>query len=299
MKNIITKIKYLVLLVFAAFSLNSCEDSAPTDYIAKNYVEAYLYVDMPIKNLLIMNTQPISELSDKSKYFIKDANVVLIENNDTLRLTYDFTNNSGYYNSNTEYLVKPNTLYKLIVTLKDGKTITGQTKTPGRVKWIDAPKPTFYYPSDTLKLPGADSLNISWAPVQGNNFYLIRVTCLDTLNYGKYLTPSSNELNARCYNIMSNMIDDKENPYYKEKTGWGLIANTSSATVWLTFKWFGKQEVTVLAPDQNMINWFINLKFSNSSQTGENLNSVTNAFGVFGSASTDSKEVFMYKNIKK
>lgn len=130
--------------------------------------------------------------------------------------------------------------------------------------------------------------------MEGVDYFLIRTKHLDTLNYGKYLEPPTDEPNRRCFNFLSKI---KEWDFtYKNVTNWGLIGNTQTAAVWFAFKWFAKQTVTVFNADRNMLNWFINLYFNQTTATEPLMNSVNGAYGVFGSASFVEKEVFLYKN---
>ena len=53
------KFRNIVLLligIFGIFLFNACEDAIPSDYIEQKFVEAYLIVDEPIRNIVLMNT---------------------------------------------------------------------------------------------------------------------------------------------------------------------------------------------------------------------------------------------------
>ncbi len=293
MNNITKHLKLLLIIAIPAI-FASCEDPVPNDYIEDKYVEGYLLVDKPIENIILKRTQPINQEYVGEKAMIKDAIVKLTYEGKTIQLSYRDGDSPGYYYANESELVKPDVLYQLHITTPDGKVITASTHTPKRFEWINEPLPKFHYPADTLTLPAVDSLRISWTHVEGVDFFLIRTRHLDTLNYGKYLEPPTDEANRRCFNFLSKM---KEWDFtYKNVTNWGLIGNTQTAAVWFAFKWFGKQTITVFNADRNMLNWFINLFFSQSTATEPLMNSVKGAYGVFGSASFIEKEVFLYKN---
>jgi hypothetical protein len=295
--KILINIAFIISVLGISIFLNSCEDAPPTDYIQEKYVEGYLIVDEPIQGIKLINSVATDKAYIDSALAIRDADVKLITSDKTYNLIFHDGDKSGYYFPDETELVKPDTKYNLEIHTKDGKILTAETTTPKRInKWIVEPKTQFYYPQDTLKLPKVDSLEIAWEAVHKVDFYLIRVLCKDTLEYGKYLPTPVDEPNRRCYNLFSENKDADYN--YKNKTGWGLIANSKTPTVWMAFKWFGKHDVTVYNPDENMLKWFINLYFSGSSETNKNLNSVKGGYGVFGSASTLTKEVFMYKNQK-
>jgi hypothetical protein len=293
MKNIINYSKLLLITAISVIFV-ACEDPVPNDYIEDKYVEAYLLVDKPIENIVLKRTQPLNQKYASENAMIKDAIVKLSYEGKTIQLSYRDGENPGYYYADESELVKPEVLYELHITTSDGKVITASTRTPKRFDWVDEPKSRFHYPADTLNLPAVDSLKISWTPVEGVDYFLIRTKHLDTLNYGKYLEPPTDEPNRRCFNFLSKI---KEWDFtYKNVTNWGLIGNTQTAAVWFAFKWFGKQTVTVFNADRNMLNWFINLYFNQTTATEPLMNSVNGAYGVFGSASFVEKEVFLYKN---
>lgn len=292
MKNI----SMLMAILFLALFLNSCEDSDPGNYIAETYVEAYLIVGQPIEKIMVYKTLPTNVKYTKSSAMIKDANVIISVEGTEYPLVYT---DNGYEYADKSVKVLPKKKYELKIVLNDNvdiskrTVITGETNTPDVFQWVREPKPIFHYPQDTLKLPRIDSLDLEWTSLPDNPFFLLRVTCIDTLEYGKYLTNPTTEMNRRAYNI-NNKINEETN--YKNITSWAFIANTKTPTVWNAFKWFGKQEVAILCPDFNMINWFVNVHFTNSSYTTELLNSVKGANGVFGSASIIEKEFFLIKN---
>lgn len=284
-----------IAIIFGLISfVVSCEDPAPTDYIQEKYVEGYLIVGQPIEGIILKNTQAITDKYDYENSLIKDAVVKLTFEGKAVTLDYRDGDIPGYYFADSQEIVKPDVVYELHIETTDGKIITASTKTPKVFQWIDEPKSILYYPQDTLKLPAVDSLQISWTPVDGVEFYLVRTKHLDTLNYGKYLNPPTDEPNRRCFNFLSK--NEEWDFSYKNVTNWGLIGNTKSAAVWFAFKWFGPQTVAILNPDKNLLDWFKNIYFNQSSATEPILNSVKGAYGVFGSASMVEKEIFLVKN---
>jgi hypothetical protein len=293
MKNINNYLKITILIGFISI-IASCEDPVPNDYIQEKYVEGYLIVGEPIRGIMLRNTQAISEKYNPESGLIKDALVQLTFEGKTITLEYQDGETPGYFYPDLDDTVKAETLYELYISTPDGKIITSSTKTPKTFAWIDEPKSQIYYPQDTLALEKVDSLKISWTPVEGVNNFLVRTKNLDTLNYGKYLTPATDEPNRRCYNFLSKNADFDF--MYKNVTNWGLIANTETAAVWFAFKWFGRQTIAMFNPDPNMLNWFMNVFFTHSTQTDPLLNSIKGGYGVFGSASIIEKEIFLYKN---
>jgi len=275
--------------------LASCEDEPPTTYSQVKYLEGFLITDKPVQGILLMNSQPVNQKFDREKAMIKDADVKLSVNGTSHTLIYRDGDNPGYYHPDESFLIEPETKYEIIINTIDGSLVTAETITPKRINgWVKEPKPIISYPSDTLKLPHVDSLDIEWDKVPDVSFYLIKILAKDTSDYGRYLEPPTNELNRRTYNFMSNI--EETGIFYKNPSSWNLIANNKTPTVWLAFRWFGLHEVEVYNPDPNMLNWFINIFFTASSENNELLNSVNGGLGVFGSASIVKKEVFLLKN---
>lgn len=288
MKN---KFLALALMILGlAFLLTSCEDTPPIDYQPKNFVEGYLIVDQPIENITVMRTQPINEPYNYENSLIRDAEVTIIGDNQVFNLSIAPKGDSGYYNPDRSYLIKPETKYELHIKLKDGTIITGETTTPSRFSWKEKIKPQVQYPLDSVKLPPTDY--ISWEPVQKTGdltgFYIIRVIPLDTLNYGKYLDPPTEELNRHPFSPF------KEEDNYKEFSAAGFVANTRTSVVWSVFNWFGKQKVQVYAGDDNFINWF--LQNQQARAINDQLRSVHGGEGCFASASMIQDTFFLLKN---
>lgn len=279
----------LMLIATIAFGLNACEDDVIKDYIPRNMVEAYLIVDQPIENIKILKSQPVFGKFDYSKALIRDAKVFIKGDGQVIALTIDAEGNTGYYDPAKSYLIKPNTEYKLEIELSDGTYITANTTTPGRTAWTIPVKDDIQYPIDTLKLKASEM--IKWNKVPGVDFYIGNIKCLDTLNYGIYLNPATEELNRRCYNFTTSHKDGEE---FKEISMSVFLANNESSVVWNAFKWFGKHSVTIYAPDDNMIRWFI--QSYQMREFDERLNSINNGYGCFGSASMVTDTFFLKKN---
>lgn len=287
--------KYIIsfLITFAALLfISGCEDLPPDKYIPETYVEAYLIVDEPIENIIVMTSQPLSSSFTYDESLVSDAEVrITDENNTEYILEFRDSNEVGYYLPDTTVLVQPETEYTLEITLGDGTVITGETTTPARFDWIRPPKDIIQYPKDTLSLPEVDSLEIEWENASGAIWYLLRIRCADTLDYGIYLDNVSNdELNRRIERPWS-----RRERFYNDVSRWvGAIPNNKTPLVWTTLKWFGRTEVSVYAPDFNFLQWFIHYQ-----RTGiyePILGSVEGGIGVFGSASVIRKESFVLKN---
>lgn len=278
--------KYLLMIIaLSALFISSCADEIPTKYVPQPVVEGILIVDEPIDNIKVIMTQPVTVKYNYYKSMIKDAEVIIKEGNNEFLLKFNYdTLNPGYFLENTDYKVKPLTDYYLTIKLNDGTLLKGYTRTPDRFSWSRKVKDTLQYPLDTLKLGDRDS--ISWIGPAG--YYVITVKCLDTLDYGKYQNPASNEKNRRIYRPYLNEWT------YREQTAIGLIPNTKSTVVWSAFKWFGYHEVSLYNPDWNYLKWL--LQNIGQNQANPLLSSIEGGLGVFGSASTIKARTFLKKN---
>ncbi len=277
-------LKYILIsLVFLA----ACGDDVPTDYKPDVVLEAILLVGEPIQNIALLQTQPISSKYNHYKAFIKNAEVLVKADGQVFSLLFNYDSlKPGYYYPDVNYKVKPNTEYTIEVKLPDGKILSGKTTTPTEIYWQTRVNKTIQYPKDTINLPQSDS--ISWTRAPGFDYYIIAETCLDTLEYGKYLDPPTNEKNRRVYNPFIN-----ENRY-KEQSVSGLIPNTKARIVWSAFRWFGKHELTIMAADWNLVRWYLQNLGVNS--VNPLLGSVEGGIGVVGSAYAIRDTFMLLKN---
>ena len=265
-----------------------CEDQAPTDYEQDFVVEALLIVGEPIGNIRVLSTQSLRDSFVYENSFIPDAKITISNNEKSYQLNYNEEKKYYEYPDQTE-LVKELTEYHLRIELNDGNVFTGKTFTPKTFEWIKDADPAIQYPQDTINLPS--NYNISWTKADTIKFYILRITPLDTLNYGKYLTPPTEEMNRR---IMKPWINKPEY-YFREITTWSFVPTTDVPIVWSVFKWFGMNEVAIFAPDANFLNW--TLQTFVSQELNELLTSVEGgAYGYFGSASMIKDTSFVIKN---
>jgi hypothetical protein len=277
------------LILIISIILGSCGDPVPSDYIPQNYIEGYLIVDQPIRKIIVMKTQPVTSTFSFDNAMIKDADVRILYEDKVLSLVLSDSVANGYYYPDTTLIVKPNTQYTLEIRLKDGTLISGVTNTPSRFDWVKQFPYDVYYPKDTLNLPVNDTLKMEWTKSTDVTYYIVFLRCLDTLNYGKYLIPQTNESNRRIYRPGEN--DDQR---YYEISSSGLVPNTSLPMLWTSFKWFGKHEITVYAPDAAYLQWY--LQHVVQGQYNPFLSNIQNGDGVFCSASLIHQEIFLYKN---
>ncbi len=282
--------KYIIssLLVLLSIIFISCEDTAPTEYKQNFVVEGLLIVGEPIGNIKILETQSLRDSFVYDNSIVRNAKVTITSGGKSYELEFDTVKQSYVYADKNE-LVKELTEYQLKIELKDGKVFTGRTFTPKTFEWIKDAPDYMQYPQDTINLPS--DYDVSWTKADTTKFYVLRIVPLDTLNYGKYLNPQTEELNRR---IMRSWIRKPEF-YFRELTNWTFLPTTEVPVVWNSFKWFGINEVTVFAPDANFLNWTLQTFFTQ--ELVDLLSSIDGgAYGYFGSATMIKDTSFVLKN---
>jgi hypothetical protein len=284
----------LLLFVFPMLVLSTaCEDQPPTQYVPVPFLEAYLIVGKPIDDIIVARSQPITEPFDYARMMVPDAEVVVSTSDEEYRLLYRMRDGVGsYYYPDTTLLILPETEYRITVRMDDGSFMQAQTMTPQRIEWTIPPRPVIQYPQDTTQLYSHDSLRVAWTA--GNSpEYIIRVTALDTLGYGAYLQPPTDEINGRTNNLP---FETPSSPNFYTKIRWGFIQTNQAPTVWMAFRWYGRNDVSILATDKALLEWFKATQWGGRSvEYREQYSNVTGGTGVFGSASIISSEVFLLK----
>ncbi len=298
--------RYLRNLIFAlsffSLALTGCADAGFGDFFGspaiKDYIEDYavqglLIVGEPIEDIRVMRSLDVTDTFNLEKAAVRDAQVRIFEGERAISLQFDPA--TFAYKAVPETRIKPQTAYRLEINLRklkgDALTLTGKTTTPAQIAWLRAPKDNYQYPKDTTLLPSPDSLIISWTPITGVTDYIFSTLCLDTLEYGKYLTPPTSEKNRRIVRFFESQL-----PRYNEPVRAGIRAVTLTPVIWTAFKWFGKQEMRIYAPDQNWANWFRQTNFGQNPRYNYRLGSIENGKGVFGSASMARHFAFVVKN---
>ncbi|MDX9759213.1 MAG: DUF4249 family protein [Bacteroidota bacterium] len=280
-------------IALVLIGLTACEDQPPTDYVAMPFLEAYLIVGEPIENVVVAVSQPITERFEYARMMAAGAEVVISGDDREFVLQYHEDDGVGSYHfPDSTYRVRPETTYDIQVRMPDGSVLQAETTTPTRIDWMVEPRDVLQYPEDTTQLFSPDSLRIAWT--RGNSIeYIIRVTALDTLGYGMYLSPPTEEINSRTNNLQ---FEDPGDPQFYTKIRWGFIQANQAPTVWAAFRWYGRNEVAILAPDKALLDWFKATQWGGRSvEYREQYSNVRGGLGVFGSATVITKEVFLRK----
>ncbi|MCL2040140.1 MAG: hypothetical protein FWG85_06900 [Bacteroidetes bacterium] len=291
-------LKNTILILFLIYSLSSCGNPVPDDYIETILLEALLIVDNPIKDIRLTKTLSLNEDYYYGNALIKNANIFIYEGENEIKLKfkqYDSANikKSAYYYEDTNYLVKPNTEYKLKVILSDGNEITGRTTTPYKIEWVSKMADIVSYPDDTLNLPPNENAQSEWNK-NGNmsSLFIYSVTCLDTMNYGKYLDIPTGELNRRIR--IRNHNHNDETPRPAEVTINSVTILPKSILNWNFCRWFGPHSLKIYVPDKNYEQWFMYYLMLPNFHI--NSYSVEGAIGYFGSAAMIEDTFFLKKN---
>ncbi|MFA6233435.1 MAG: DUF4249 family protein [Bacteroidota bacterium] len=280
-----------ISLLFILIAFTACEDAPPTDYSPRPYVQGYLLVGEPIEDIIVAMSQPIDQPYDYSSSLVSNADVSIEVDGQTIPLVYREQAGVGSYSCPDESIrVLPETSYRLLVRMPGGAVVRAETTTPKIIDWTIQPAASILYPQDTTSMPLSDSLRMVWTP--GNNAeYLIRVLALDTLGYGIYLDPSTEEANTR-----TNSRGEKRGVTYS-LTQWVYAPQNRMRLAWNTITWHGRNEITVYAPDYWFLEWFKSVQFSRiSAEYDPQESNIIGGLGVFGSASIIRKEVFLQKS---
>ncbi|MFZ1729498.1 MAG: DUF4249 family protein [Bacteroidota bacterium] len=286
----------LLVIALAATLVTACEDQPPTDYVPVPFLEAYLQVGEPIDNIVVAVSQSLTVAFDYASMMAPDASVIISANGIDYPLQYVVKDGVGSYSyPDSTYRVLPETRYSIRVQMADGTLMSAETTTPARIEWTIPPRAVLQYPQDTTVLMSPDSLRISWTSGTTPE-YIIRAKVLDTLGYGEYLTPAVSEINERTNNIP---FENSDSPTFYTKTRWGFIQVNQAPTVWSAFRWYGRNEIAILAPDKAMLDWFKATQWGGRSvEFRPEYSNIRGGIGVFGSASVIVQEVFVQKRLK-
>lgn len=291
-KNKLFRTAALMTALVCSVFVQSCEDPVPNDYEPVNFIEAYLKVGDPIQNIQVFRTQSVTDTFRIENAILRDVQVVVTANGNEYPLSFRETEDGGeYYFPDSSVVVLPNTRYEVDFVFADGATAFGTTLTPGEFAWTAPPRDELQYPIDSLKLPSPDSIAVAWTE-STVDAYVISLQCLDTLNYGAYLNPPTEELNRRIYRSW-----EEDAPRYDEVTRSAYLIDNDSPVGWFAFKWFGKYLVEVQAVDANMDKWYKFTHWGSNPQYSELSGSIEgDAIGALCSYSAISKEIFLVKN---
>lgn len=276
----------LTVLMLALVTVG-CEDPVPTDYRPEVVMQAFLIVDEPIRDIQLYWSQPMTDSFSYQRAMIRDAEIWVVEGAARYPLRFVDDSTGGHYEGlDSTVLIMPMTSYRVEARI-GSNIVTGTTTTPDRIAWIKDLPPELDYPGRENELLPVDSLKVRWTIPAAGTEYVLRMTCLDTLNYGTYLTPPTDEQNGR---IREREFVDDDEPLSRLPVRLAFV-QAPDVFSWAAFKYFGRHELSVYAGDRNFVNWFKQITFTR--QYNELLNSVSGGIGVVGSASVVHDTVFV------
>lgn len=283
--------------VLLALVCTGCEDPVPTDYTEEVMIEGLLIVGEPLDNVRILRSLPVTDTFSFERASIPDA--VMSVRADGVEVPMEFVPDArgGTYRAkDTTYRVRSNVEYSVIVRAR-GAELSGVTRTPLPFAYTVPPRPWLRYPrADSLLVSVADSLLISWTAVQGTEQYIISLTCLDTLGYGRYLNPPTADTNARTVRPNPDFFDQSGTLLANERTTIGSTRFTTTQTVWGVFRWYGRYEIRIYAPDPAFQDWMSLVGSGRRSSYDYRRSNVRGGLGVWGSASVIKYQTFLLKN---
>lgn len=292
--------RLILSVLLASLLFAGCEDPVPTDYTEEIMLEGILLVGEPLQDIRVMRTLPVTDTFRFEQAIVSDARIIVTANGVDVPITFvDGPRGGSYRAVDTSYRVQANTLYSVVVEAR-GSQLTASTRTPVTFEWKTPPRYLIQFPSkDSLLLPVDDSLLVSWTPVPNTELYIIGLTCLDTLNYGSYLTPPTADTNERTERPRPDFFDRSGTLVANERTTLGATPFTTSQTVWGIFRWYGLHELRVYAPDRAFLEWFYLVGGGRRSSYDYRLGNITGGLGVWGSASLVKSNSFLLKRPTK
>ncbi len=284
------------IAVLLALALPGCEDPVPTDYTEEIMLEGILLVGEPLQDIRVLRTLPVTDTFRFDQAILSDASVVVTADGVDIPMSFVSGPNGGTYRAtDTSYRVRANTVYSVVVQAR-GSRLTASTRTPQPFEWVTPPKAFIQFPAkDSLLLPVDDSLLVTWTPVPKTELYIIGLTCLDTTNYGTYLSPPTGDTNERTMRPSPDFFDRSGTLVANERTTLGATPFTTSQTVWGIFRWYGMHELRVYAPDRAFLEWFYLVGGGRRSSYDYRLGNITGGLGVWGSASLVKSNSFLLK----
>ncbi|MBM4178710.1 MAG: DUF4249 family protein [Ignavibacteria bacterium] len=296
MKTLMTNIRLLLALLVVTLITTSCEDPIPTDYTEELVIEGFVIVGEPLANIRVMRTLPISDTFSFKKAAVNDATVRVFANNSEIAIEFVADSFGGSYRArDASYRVLPSSSYQIRVKAL-GKTLEATTITPIALSWIkEGPNVVQFPHPDSLLFPGADSLAVSWSQVPNTEFYIIGLECLDTLGYGKYLTPASSDTNTRTPRPKPDFFNRDGTLVSNERTIFGGTIFSASQTIWGVFRWHGRHRLNIYAPNKEFLEWFYQVGSGRRSSYDYRLSNIKGGLGVWGGASLIRTEKFLLK----
>lgn len=278
---------WAISIIATSFVIAGCEDSPVTPFIPEYVVQGFLIVDEPIGGITVSRSRAVTDSFSARASAVTDAQVEIITGDTSYALVYRSDTALGdYHLPDTSIRVQPATIYRLRVRTTDGTTMTSATLTPDRIEWIRRPADTVTYPVDRQRTPLSEDLRMSWTTTLRASQYIIRQRTLDTINYGIYLNPPTDEQNS--------VVPDRR--FGRSLTRWSLAPATNMILPFSVFRWHGPHEISIYAPEENLLDWFRLTRLQQQVGYDPILANMEGGLGSFGSAAMVRTYVFVRKS---
>jgi hypothetical protein len=271
----------ILLLLLAALSLASCEETLNSDFTPQLVLEGYLYANEPLDSVVIRRTLEITETD--SLQFVQGATVTLSYDDQNIRLI-ERPEFPGAYFPPSPLTIEPRKTYRIRVEAM-GQVATSETTVPDAIA-LDSAKigdrvlningvDTIEYPGtrEELSKPG---VRLWWTRSQSARGYGMEAVTFDSTAEIIDLDPEDD-----------NLPDSNAMGRYRF-----FILSNSEQILWRQFRRYGENTVRALALDQNLQDFLTRSQFDNNTLR------VQGGLGVFGSAARASMRVYVRKTLE-
>lgn len=184
----------VITLIFLFFALGCEDDLSPEPYAPKLVLDAYLEIGQPV-SAEVSWTQSLFDPYDSARVNVSNANVIAWINGipDTLQFRIDTVFLRDIQNGDTlvfqrlkrhfvslNYMVTPNTQYRVEVKLPTGEFIYGETNSPNRFTLLR--DSLSFREGDTITFSNGfgSRMRLRWLPDTLADKYWVKAVCHDT-----------------------------------------------------------------------------------------------------------------------
>ncbi len=292
--------RILAILPILLFSIFGCDlYNQNSSYHEYYVIESYLIANDSLPQVRLSTTSEIDQEYQFSSnaLSVADIKIHLLNADSSIADTYLYQlQKPGIYQPLDSAIVRDKHLYQLHVTMPNGDEISSITYVPGSFKTIKKPKGSYIYQGD-------EQVELTVTPSSYFNkrstYYIFTVNAVNP--QPNNLTPfyldliESQENAIQSYYINSSSIINEEK-YKRDAEG-----NIKLMLPWLTVVFYGENEVTVNAIDDNMYNFLQSLEVQSGGialAPGEIQNihyNVKGGIGIFGSMASDTNRVVIIR----
>lgn len=289
--------KQFLIFVTILFICSGCEffKYKESNYRELYVVESYLIANGPLPQVRVSTTSPIGEGYKISEKYLENADVEirLLRADDSIARRYEYYGDGIYYPVDSTMTVQANHMYQLYITLQNGDVIKAKTQVPGDFETINELQDAYVY-------QGNRQVGITMTPSfypGRQTFYVFTANAMkpDTSNltpfYAELVLKKGDHILSYAINSLG-IINEKSLIQNNDKT-------LTFRIPWLTFAFFGENNIIVNAIDDNLYDFLRtqnfqigDLRFAPDEIHNVNYN-ITGGIGIFGSMSSDTNTVFI------